>query len=96
LNGDASTSRLNKRMAELGLCSRREADAWIGRGWVRVDGQVALMGMQVAPTARIEIDRRAQGQQQQQVTICCTSDRLRERAGRKDGAISQTCPIRDG
>jgi 23S rRNA pseudouridine2604 synthase len=64
-----STTRLNKRMAELGLCSRREADDWIARGWVRVDGQVAVMGLQVAPQARIEIDRKAQGQQQQQVTI---------------------------
>jgi 23S rRNA pseudouridine2604 synthase len=61
--------RLNKRMADLGLCSRREADDWIGRGWVRVDGEVATMGMQVTPAARIEVDRRAQGQQQQQVTI---------------------------
>ena len=27
-------TRLNKRMAELGLCSRREADDWIAKGWV--------------------------------------------------------------
>jgi 23S rRNA pseudouridine2604 synthase len=66
---DGGTSRLNKRMAELGLCSRREADDWIARGWVRVDGQPAGMGMQVGPQARIEIDPRARGQQQQQVTI---------------------------
>ncbi|WBY03766.1 pseudouridine synthase [Ramlibacter tataouinensis] len=64
-----ATTRLNKRMAELGLCSRREADDWIGRGWVRVDGQVAPMGLQVGPQARIEVDPRARGQQQQQVTI---------------------------
>ncbi|HEY4542961.1 MAG TPA: S4 domain-containing protein, partial [Noviherbaspirillum sp.] len=32
--------RLSKRMSELGLCSRREADEWIARGWVRVDGAV--------------------------------------------------------
>ena len=32
----APTSRLNKRMAELGLCSRREADDWIAKGWVKV------------------------------------------------------------
>ena len=32
--------RLNKRMAELGLCSRREADDWIDRGWVKVNGKV--------------------------------------------------------
>lgn len=63
------TSRLNKRMAELGLCSRREADEWIAQGWVRVDGHVAVMGQQVRPDARIEIDPRARGRQEQQVTI---------------------------
>ena len=56
-------------MAELGLCSRREADEWIARGWVRVDGQPARMGMQVGEQARIEVDPRARGEQQQQVTI---------------------------
>jgi 23S rRNA pseudouridine2604 synthase len=63
------TARLNKRMAELGLCSRREADDWIARGWVKVDGQVAPMGLQVGPQARIEIDPRARSQQREQVTI---------------------------
>jgi 23S rRNA pseudouridine2604 synthase len=63
------TTRLNKRMAELGMCSRREADDWIARGWVRVNGAVAPMGLQVAPDARIEVDPKARGQQQQQVTI---------------------------
>src|SRR5512140_3628190 len=65
----ASTTRLNKRMAELGLCSRREADDWIAKGWVRVDGQVAVMGLQVGPQARIEVHSQAQGQQSRQVTI---------------------------
>lgn len=64
-----ATSRLNKRMAELGLCSRREADAWIGQGWVRVNGQVAGMGMQVTPGDRITVDKAAEQKQQQQVTI---------------------------
>jgi 23S rRNA pseudouridine2604 synthase len=63
------TTRLNKRMAELGLCSRREADDWIAKGWVRVDGQVAVMGLQVGPEARIEVHSQAQGQQSRQVTI---------------------------
>ena len=67
--GPRTTTRLNKRMAELGLCSRREADEWIARGWVRVDGKPAPMGLQVAGDARIEIDPQARGQQQQQVTI---------------------------
>lgn len=61
--------RLNKRMAELGLASRREADDWIAKGWVKVNGEVATMGMQVLPTVRIEITRQAQGQQANQVTI---------------------------
>nr|MDQ6881698.1 S4 domain-containing protein [Pseudomonadota bacterium] len=33
----SNTTRLNKRMSELGMCSRREADDWISRGWVRVE-----------------------------------------------------------
>src|SRR5882724_10461650 len=64
-----ATMRLNKRMAELGLCSRREADEWISKGWVRVNGEVAPMGLQVMQDARIEVAPQAQGQQQQQVTI---------------------------
>ena len=56
-------------MAELGLCSRREADDWIAKGWVRVNGEPAAMGLQVDAQARIEIDPRARGQQEQQVTI---------------------------
>src|SRR6478752_2335312 len=69
-NPAAPTSRLNKRMAELGMCSRREADDWIARGWVRVDGAVAPpTGLLVGPNARIEIDPKARGQQREQVTI---------------------------
>ena len=64
-----STVRLNKRMAELGLCSRREADDWIARGWVRVNGAPAVIGQPVAADARIEVAREAEQQQRQQVTI---------------------------
>ncbi|MDW5442471.1 pseudouridine synthase [Polaromonas sp. SM01] len=64
-----ATIRLNKRMAELGLCSRREADDWIARGWVRVNGAPAVMGQPVAANARIEVAREAEQQQRQQVTI---------------------------
>jgi 23S rRNA pseudouridine2604 synthase len=67
--GAAATSRINKRMAELGLCSRREADAWVENGWVKVNGQVAEMGQQVTPSDRIEVDKQAQNQQATQVTI---------------------------
>ena len=64
-----TTVRLNKRMAELGLCSRREADDWIIKGWVRVNGAPAVMGQPVALDAHIEVDRQAEQQQRQQVTI---------------------------
>ena len=65
----SATVRLNKRMSELGLCSRREADDWIERGWVRVDGQPATMGQQVSPQARITVERQARDQQAERVTI---------------------------
>jgi 23S rRNA pseudouridine2604 synthase len=62
--------RLSKRMSELGLCSRREADEWIENGWVRVDGAiVATLGTRVSPHARIEIDAAARRDQAQRVTI---------------------------
>jgi 23S rRNA pseudouridine2604 synthase len=62
--------RLSKRMSELGLCSRREADEWIENGWVRVDGEVcATLGTRVPVDARIEIDPRARRQQRETVTI---------------------------
>ncbi|MCJ7799480.1 MAG: rRNA pseudouridine synthase [Polaromonas sp.] len=63
------TVRLNKRMADLGLCSRREADDWIARGWVRVNGAPAVIGQPVATNARIDVAREAEQQQRQQVTI---------------------------
>lgn len=65
----AEPIRLNKRMAELGICSRREADDWIAQGWVRVNGRPAEMGLKVTPADRIEVDRQAEQKQQQQVTI---------------------------
>jgi 23S rRNA pseudouridine2604 synthase len=65
----AATSRLNKRMAELGLCSRREADDWIAKGWVKVNGSVAVMGLQVGVNDRIEVDPKARGLQREQVTV---------------------------
>ncbi|MBT9505211.1 pseudouridine synthase [Rhodoferax sp.] len=67
--GPNGTLRLNKRMAELGLASRREADDWIAKGWVKVNGEIATMGMQVMPDVRIEINKQAQGQQANQVTV---------------------------
>jgi 23S rRNA pseudouridine2604 synthase len=56
-------------MGELGLASRREADEWIERGWVRVDGEIAVLGQRVGPDQKITIDRRAKEQQSRRVTV---------------------------
>jgi 23S rRNA pseudouridine2604 synthase len=62
--------RLSKRMSELGLCSRREADEWIARGWVRVDGVViSELGSKVLPHQRISVERQASAQQARRVTV---------------------------
>ena len=62
--------RLSKRMSELGLSSRREADEWIAKGWVRVDGQViSELGSKVLPHQKITIERQAQAQQAKRVTV---------------------------
>lgn len=62
--------RLSKLMSEQGLCSRREADSYIERGWVLVDGEpVTELGTRILPTQRITLKRAAQNQQETRVTI---------------------------
>ncbi|KAF0814657.1 23S rRNA pseudouridine(2604) synthase [Andreprevotia sp. IGB-42] len=62
--------RLSKRMAELGLCSRREADEYIARGWVFVDGVVVnVLGSKVLPTQTITLKKAAQTAQANRVTV---------------------------
>jgi len=66
--------RLSKRMSELGLCSRREADSYIEKGWVEVDGEiVSELGSKVYPTQKVILRSPAQNTQQQRVTYCLTS-----------------------
>lgn len=62
--------RLSKRMSELGICSRREADEWIAHGWVKVDGIViSELGSKVLPHQKITVERQAKAQQARQVTV---------------------------
>ena len=61
--------RLNKRMAELGLCSRREADDFLQRGLVTVDGQRAVLGQKVRADADVRLDAAADRHQADQVTV---------------------------
>ena len=48
--------RLNKRLVELGICSRRNADKLIEGGRVKVNGHVASLGEQVLDSDDIEVD----------------------------------------
>src|SRR5574343_253965 len=62
--------RLSKVMSERGICSRREADLWIERGWVFVDGeQVSELGSRIDPAAEITISKEAVKDQAKAVTI---------------------------
>ena len=62
--------RLSKRMSELGLCSRREADSYIEKGLVEVDGEtVSELGTKVYPDQKIALRTAAKASQQQRVTI---------------------------
>lgn len=48
--------RLNKRLVELGICSRRNADKLITDGKVLVNGHTAVLGEQVNEGDKIEVD----------------------------------------
>lgn len=62
--------RISKLMSERGLCSRREADSYIERGWVKVDGViVSELGARAFPNQTITLERAAQAQQTSRVTI---------------------------
>lgn len=51
-------TRLNKYLAECGICSRREADKLIEDGRVSVNGHAAVSGMQVSDTDLVEVDKK--------------------------------------
>ena len=62
--------RLSKVMSERGICSRREADLWIERGWVLVDGErISELGSRIKPDADITISKEAERDQAKQVTV---------------------------
>jgi len=57
-------------MSEQGLCSRREADDYIAKGWVMVDGEVVNeLGTKILPTQKITLEKAAQAKQDKRVTI---------------------------
>ncbi|HEU4485476.1 MAG TPA: 23S rRNA pseudouridine(2604) synthase RluF [Povalibacter sp.] len=75
--------RLNKFISETGVCSRREADAWIEAGRVTVNGHRAVLGTQVSDGDAVCVDGRPVGAAKQHVYIAlnkpvgviCTTER---------------------
>lgn len=75
--------RLNKFISETGVCSRREADAWIAAGRVTVNGAVAALGTQVRAGDDVRVDGRPLGAPSRHVYlalnkpvgIVCTTER---------------------
>jgi len=62
--------RVSKLMSQQGLCSRREADSYIERGWVFVDGErVTELGTRIDPASKITLNKAAQASQLARVTI---------------------------
>ena len=57
-------------MATRGICSRREADDWIARALVRVDGEImSTLGTRVNPDCMISIEQEAERAQQSLITV---------------------------
>lgn len=61
--------RVSRWLADRGAASRREADDWIARGWVTVDGEVALLGQRVLPHQKVEVHKQARADQALRVTV---------------------------
>jgi len=62
--------RVSKLMSQQGLCSRREADSYIERGWVFVNGErVTELGTRIDPASKITLNKAAQASQLARVTI---------------------------
>ena len=60
-DAQAGKVRVSKLMSERGLCSRREADEFIERGWVYVDGvRVEELGTRIDPAQTITLDKRVE------------------------------------
>ena len=79
--------RLAKRVAELRVCSRREAEQYIEGGWVRVDGQVVEEPQFRVLTQVIEIDPHASLMALTPVTLL-----LHKPPGYNDGMVVEARP----
>lgn len=62
-------TRINKYLAECGVCSRREADRLVEQGRVKINGLPATTGSQVQPEDRVEVNGNVLRQKSQKVVL---------------------------
>lgn len=75
--------RLNKYISETGICSRRQADEWISKGRVSINGKRAELGSQVEAGDEVRVDNKPVGSKKKNVYIAlnkpvgitCTTER---------------------
>ena len=75
--------RINKFISETGVCSRREADAWIEAGRVAINGERAALGSKVEVGDHVTVDGEPVGPRKsvvyialhKPVGITCTTER---------------------
>ena len=78
--------RLNKYLSDAGICSRRQADRLIEEKRITVNGEIAGMGMKVAPDSEVCLDGKLIKKEEKKVLlamnkpagIVCTAEK-RER-----------------
>lgn len=69
MNDSKKEERLNKYLADCGICSRREADRMIEAGRVIVNGVPAQMGMRISEMDDITVDGRPLDKKDRKVVL---------------------------
>jgi 23S rRNA pseudouridine2605 synthase len=99
----AAPERLHKVLAQHGVGSRRQVEAWIADGRVLVNGRPAVVGQAVGPRDRVEVDgrevTRLLRQQSARRTIVfhkTTGTILKRRAGDERAAVVDQLPALHG
>ena len=69
MDNSRKRERLNKYLADCGICSRREADRLIESGRVYVNGRCAEMGMRISETDEVTVDGRSLPKQNAKVVL---------------------------
>ena len=99
----AAPERLHKVLAQHGIGSRRQVEAWIIEGRVLVNGRPAVVGQAVGPRDRVEVDgrevTRLLRQQSPRRTLVFhkpTGTILKRRAGDERAAVVDQLPALHG